>query len=134
MSGTSRIGLAAALALAVLAGAGAEAAEGYCANGAVNTITNNYTPLYAGAPGADTALAPSGCEICLIVRVPEAGAAGGWEEVGRVCNVWTDAQAHELMFRIGQCGLIVPQFERPGVFYGHAVPLRIEAVRQPPCV
>lgn len=134
MSGTSRVGFAAALALAVLAGAGAEAAEEYCTNGAVNTITNNYVSANAGLTDPVAGLAASRCEICLIVRVPESGAQGGWEEVARVCNVWTDAEAHELMFRIGECGLIVPQFERAGVFYGHAVPLRIEAVRQPPCI
>jgi hypothetical protein len=113
-----------------LLGAGrAEALEGYCTNGAVNTVTGNYvaTDKVAGDEGL------AQCEICLVVRVQEPGVAGGWEEVGRVCNIRSDAQAHDVMFRIDQCGLIVPQFEAPGLFYGSKVPIRIDAYRLPSC-
>ena len=129
MSEMPRIPMAAFGLLLVLAAgrpaAAAVAAEGYCTEGAVNTITSNYS-------GGATEVAER-CEICLHVRVQDAGAPDGWEQAGVVCNIWSDAQAHDVMFRIGQCGLIVPQFEGVGAFYNAAVPIRVEAVRKPPC-
>ena len=132
MSGMRRIGTVFALLLALMVTGRAEALEGYCANGAVNTITGNYVGVGETAREGEESLTER-CEICLVVRVQEDAAPGRWEEVARVCNIWSDARAHDVMFRIGQCGLIVPRFERSGVFYGSAVPIRIEAVRQPPC-
>lgn len=133
MSGMRRIGIACGLLVALLAAGRAEALEAYCENGAVNTITGNYVGAGQTASDGEEGLATR-CEICLVVRVQEASAAGGWEEVGSVCNIWNDARAHDVMFRIGQCGLIVSGgFERGAVFYGSTVPIRIEAVRQPPC-
>jgi hypothetical protein len=138
MSGTRRTALAGLLVLALAPGARgwtAELTASPCANGAVNTITGNYVDQGAGL-GDEEGFAPSHCEICLIVRVQVGadGPRGSWEEAGRVCNLWTDAQAHEVMFKIGQCGLIVPEFEAVGQFYGTAVPTRIEAIRLPPCM
>jgi hypothetical protein len=136
MSGMRRIGTASCLLLVLLAAERAEALEGYCTSGAVNTITGNYVgeTLTAQAARDGEEGLTDRCEICLVVRVQEAGAPGGWGEVGRVCNIWTDARAHDVMFRIGQCGLIVSGgFEQGAVYYGSAVPIRIEAVRLPPC-
>ncbi len=136
MSGMNRvIASASVLAVVLVASGRAEAVDGYCASGAVNTITGNYASAGTGAArdGDQGLTAAPRCEICLIVRVPEDGAPGRWEEVAQVCNIWSDAAAHDVMFRIGQCGLIVPAFERAGAFYGSNVPIRIEAVHQPPC-
>lgn len=129
-----RIGTVPYLLLALLAAGRAEALEGYCTNGAVNTITGNYLGGTQMAGDGEERLTDR-CEICLVVRVQEEGVPGRWEEVARVCNIWSDARAHDVMFRIGQCGLIGPGgFERGEVFYGSAVPIRIEAVRLPPCL
>ena len=135
MSGMNRIASGSVLAVVLLAAGRAEAVDGYCANGAVNMITGNYTSAGTGAArdGEQGFTANTRCEICLVVRVPEDGAPGRWEEVAQICNIWRDAVAHDVMFRIGQCGLIVPSFERAGAFYSSAVPIRIEAVRQSPC-
>ena len=130
MSGLRGIGIGTSLVVAfTLAGGPASAVENACANGAVNVITSNYGGGSAGLTEEGNGLATR-CEICLSVSVQEPGAATGWEQVASVCNIWNDAQAHDVMFKIGQCGLIVPEFERAGRFYGAAVPLRIEAVRQ----
>ena len=125
MSGTRRMWLASLLLLALLPGVRAEAQE--CPAGAVNTITSNYGGLAAAGLQGDLT---ERREICLFVRaqVGDDGTTGSWEDVGRVCDIWSDTQAYDVMFRIGKCGLIVPQFEGVGNFYGAAVPLRVEAV------
>lgn len=71
------------------------------------------------------------CEICVAVRVQTGD--DSWEHVAQVCGLWSDAQAHDLMFRIGRCGLIVPAFEAVGNYYGPNVPIRADAVWTSPC-
>jgi hypothetical protein len=128
MSGINRVG-SAVLLLVLAAASGSEAADGYCAQGAVNAITGNYTGTGSAGDG-EQGFATTRCEICLVVRVP---GEGGWEEAGRVCNIWSETVAHDVMFRIGQCGLIMPVFEQAGTFYGANAPIRVDAVRQSPC-
>jgi hypothetical protein len=118
--------------LVLLPGALAEAQDA-CANGAVNLVTGNYG-LGAGAAVTDDDGLATECEICVAVSVQVVnGANGGWEQVATICGLRTDAQAHDVMFRIGQCGLIVPAFETSGQFFGAAVPIRAEAARQQSC-
>jgi hypothetical protein len=126
------------LVLAMMAAGAAQAQDEQCPSGAVNTITGNYLGTSAATdPVTDPVTSPVAdrCETCVVVRVQtgDGGEGGTWEQVGQVCNIWSDAKAHEIMYRIGRCGLIVPAFEEVGSFYGPSVALRAEALRMPPC-
>ena len=132
MSRVRAFGVACGLLLALLAGGPALGAEGYCANGAVNGITGNHGGQQ-DTEGSFTDLSVK-CEICVIVRTwTQEGESGSWQEVARICDIWSDAAAHDVMFRIGQCGVIIPKFEQVGEYLSWNTPMRIEAVRLPPC-
>jgi hypothetical protein len=78
---------------------------------------------------------PEECEYVLSVERQDPEVPSGWSPVGEIVEVWTMTRAHSLMWRIGQCGVIVygpGEWESPGRFY-HAAELRVTAVRQPPC-
>src|SRR5262245_44482469 len=71
-----------------------------CPNGAVNTLTGNYV---------DGTEPQTGCEICLmVIDTQRLDYTGNYPQLGEVCNIWSDAKAHEVMWRIGQCGVIIP--------------------------
>jgi hypothetical protein len=113
--------MASALCLALLPGTSAQAQDA-CANGAINLVTGNYVHGKGDQP-------VPGPEICVSVQiqVADGDVQGAWEEVAGICDLWSDAQAYEVMFKIGQCGLIVPVFEGVGQFYGASVPIRMQA-------
>ena len=131
MSRTCRLWIAVSLVLALSPAGAALAQDDQCPKGAVNTITGNYT----GQLQDPKEPAAASCEICLYVRVQtgEAVENGIWEDIGRVCDIWSDQQAYDVMFRIGRCGLIVPSPEGEATFYGAMAPIRARGEYVYPC-
>lgn len=131
MSRTCRSRIVASLAVALLFAGAAAAQDDQCPKGAVNTITGNYTGQLQ-----DPKMPASLCEICVYVRVQTGDGAesGTWEDIGRVCDIWSDQQAYDVMFRIGRCGLIVPSADGAAAFYGTMAPIRARGEYVYPCV
>jgi hypothetical protein len=107
---------------------------GYCSEGAVNVVSPNYAAAWHAQP-------PDECELVIGVERVDPRASqdsytqSGWLPVGELQGVTTVRGAHQLMFLIGQCGVVLygaGGWESPGRFY-QASELRVAAIRQPPC-